>query len=75
MKVFRVVTDRDGETTKEPGKTSTEIVREEHRFAAETMEEVWDALDWLRNCTDRTLVAIVEEHPAITVLRSSKASK
>ena len=68
MKVFRVVTERDGATTKELGKTSTELLREEHRFAAETMQEVWDAIDWLRNDPERTLLAMIEEAPAITVL-------
>ena len=68
MKVYRVVTERDGEITKEPGKTSMELLREEHRFAAETMKEVWDAIDWLRNDPERTLLAVIEEAPAITVL-------
>jgi hypothetical protein len=68
MKVYRVVTERDGETTKEPGRTSTELLREEHRFAAETMQEVWDAIDWLRNDPERVLLAVIEEAPAITVL-------
>lgn len=68
MKVYRVVTERDGETKKEPGKTSTELLREEHRFAAETMQEVWDAIDWLRNDPERVLLAVIEEAPAITVL-------
>jgi len=68
MKVYRVVTERDGATTKEPGKTSTELLREEHRYAAETMQEVWDAIDWLRNDPERVLLAVIEEAPAITVL-------
>lgn len=68
MKVYRVVTELDGETTKQPGRTSTELLREEHRFAAETMQEVWDAIDWLRNDTERVLLAVIEDAPAITVL-------
>lgn len=68
MKVFRVVTERDGETARESGRVSTELVREDFRYAAETMQEVWAAIDWLRNDPERTLVALVEEAPAITVL-------
>lgn len=68
MKVYRVVTERDGETKKEPGKTSTELLREEHRFAAETMQEVWDAIGWLRDDPERVLLAVIEEAPAIKVL-------
>lgn len=68
MKVYRVVTERDGETKKEPGKTSTELIQETHRYAAETMQEVWDAIDWLRNDPERVLLAVIEEAPAITVL-------
>ena len=68
MKVFRVVTERDGLTTKEPGKTATELIREEFRYAAETMQQVWEAIDWLRNDPNRTLLAIVEDAPAITVI-------
>jgi len=75
MKVFRVVVERDGETTKEPGKVSTELVREEFRYAAETMSEVWDAIDWLRNDPERTLLAVIEEAPAITVLTPKTESK
>jgi len=69
MKVYRVVTERDGDTTKEPGRTSTDIVREEFRFAAETMQEVWDAIEWIRNDQERDLIAVIEEATAITVLR------
>lgn len=75
MKVFRVVTERDGETTKAPGKTSTELLREEHRFAAKTMQEVWDATAWLRNDTEVEILAIIEEAPAITVLVASEEVK
>ncbi len=68
MKVFRVVTEHDGAITKEPGKTSTEIVRAEYRYAADTMQEVWDEIAWLRNDPERTLIALIEEAPAITVV-------
>ena len=68
MKVYRVVTERDVATTKEPGKVSVELLREEFRYAANTMQEVWDAIEWLRNDQERAVLALIEEAPAITVL-------
>lgn len=68
MKIYRVVTERDGATTKEPGKSSTELLRAEHRYAAMTMQEVWDGIAWMREDEETTVIAIIEEHPAITVL-------
>lgn len=66
--------DRDGEATQEHGRRSTEIVREEHRFAADTMQQVWDAIEWMRHDPERTLIALVEEAPAITVLTPNQLS-
>ena len=68
MKVYRVVTERDGATTKEPGKVSVDLLREEFRYAADTMQEVWDAIEWMRNDPERAVLALIEEAPAITVL-------
>lgn len=67
MKVFRVIVERDGPVTKSPGVTSVEVRREEHRFAAETIQQVWVAIDYLHNDPEALLIAIVEDHPAITV--------
>ena len=68
MKVYRVVTERDGRTTKTPGTVSVEVLREDHRYAAESMQTVWDRIAWLREDPECTLIAIIEEAPAITVL-------
>jgi hypothetical protein len=68
MKIFRVVTERDGQTTKEPGRVTTGIVREEFRYAATTIKDVWDAITWLHNDPERTLIALIEDAPSITVL-------
>lgn len=68
MKVYRVVTERDGVTVKAPGATSTEVIREEHRYAAETLQQVWDAIAWIRDDPERDLIALHEEHPQIDVL-------
>lgn len=67
MKVFLVVTERDGKTSKEPGKTSTDIIKTHRRYAAETLDQVWRAAKFL-NTEDETVTAILEEHPAITIL-------
>lgn len=69
MKVFRVTTERDGDTTKEPGKTTTEIKRESLLFAAETIGRVWVAIDWIRQDPDLTIVEIAEVAPAIHLVR------
>ena len=66
MKVFVVITERDGDTTKSPGRTETEILRTERRFAAATIDDVWEERFSLAQ--DETIVAIYEEHPAIIVL-------
>lgn len=76
MRVFRVVTEKGGETTKEHtldgGKISTEIVRVDRRFAAESISDVWNALDDFVDQDTEHLIGVFEEHPAITVLRSAK---
>ena len=72
MKVYRVVTERDGATTTEPGRTSVELVREEFRYAANTIQRVWDAIEWIRNDPERTLLAVVEEAPSIDVLHDAE---
>ena len=67
MKVFVVITERDGDTTKSPGRTATEIIRDERRFAAETISDVHNACRWAIEPSS-TVVAIYEEHPQITIL-------
>lgn len=68
MQVYRVLAERDGKTTKESGESRTELVREEFRYAAETIQEVWDAIGWLRDDPEYTVLALIEEAPTITVL-------
>ena len=67
MKVFVVTTDRDGDTTKVPGRTETEVIRTERRFAAEIIDDVWNAAP-IFVTSDEEIVAIYEEHPAIIIL-------
>ena len=61
MKVFRVVVERDGETTREPGKVSTEAIRDSFIYAANDINDVWDSIEWLRNDPERLVVAIVSD--------------
>ena len=71
MKVYQVVYEHDGETTTVPGKKSTEINRVVIRYAAEHIAEVWEAIEWLRNDEEQTVIVVFEEHSAISVLGSN----
>jgi hypothetical protein len=70
MKVFVIVTERDGEITKKPGETSTQIIKTERRFAAKTITEVWNKYWDHPSFRDETeeLIAIYEEQASITIL-------
>lgn len=69
MKVFRVVTQRDGVSTKEEGKSITEIFEEYFMYAASTIEDVWKEILWLRLDEEITVVSIAEVAPAISIIR------
>ena len=70
MKVFVVLTERDGETTKKPGETATKKVRTEKRYTAIAIEQVWEMIHGKPEFfgVDEDLIGIYEENPAITVL-------
>lgn len=68
MKVYRIVYEEDGEITGKPGKRATEIRRVELRYAASNIILVLAAIDWLLNDEEKTIIAIIEEAPAITIL-------
>ncbi len=70
MKIFLVITERDGKTTKKPGETSTKIIRSEIRFAAKNIQAVWKDLEKPPRMIseDQTLIGIYEESPAIIIL-------
>jgi hypothetical protein len=70
MKIFRVVTQRDGNTVKAPGVSETEIKQIDRRYAAETMQEVWDEIEYIRDDPEEDLIAIIEEHPSIELVMS-----
>ena len=66
-----MVTERDGKTVKAPGVSETVRRREELRYAADGIDQVWTAIEWLRIDPECDLMAVYEEHPAITVLGGS----
>ncbi len=72
MKVFVVVTEFDGETTKSKGRTSTKIEKQQYRYAAESIQQVLNT-DLVKSFLNEQyegeeLVAIYEEHPDIILL-------
>lgn len=70
--IWRVVTERAGRTTRESGVTSTELEREEFRYGAESIHVLWDGIEWLRNDPERDIVAIIQEHPLLSILEPKK---
>jgi hypothetical protein len=62
MKVYRVVVEHDGPIAPE----------HVYRYAAESIKDVWAAISWLLDDPERTVVLIMEEAPAITVLTAGK---
>ena len=70
MKLFRVLIDEKVEIKKEP-----EIVRKELRFAAYNIEDVWDKIEWIRDDEEQTVIAIIEDAPAIVVLPRKERSR
>lgn len=74
MKVYCVEVQRDGKTIKAPGISETEIKREQFLFAAESIAEVWAAIDFLRSDEEAELIGVWQQHPAIQVLSSHDAA-
>jgi len=68
MRVYCVVTERDGATTKEPGRMETEMDRCEYRYVAESIDQVWEAVKGLHERSNERVMAILEEHSAAIVL-------
>ena len=68
MKVFLVVTRRDGKSYKEGGKSVTEIEHITERYQAETFGEVYSYVSE-NLINDDEIVTIHEEHPAIFSIR------
>ena len=67
MKVFSLVTERDGDTTKVPGLVTTEIKRIERLYAAREFRDVWEFVQPFEE-NGETIISITEVAPAIRVL-------
>ena len=67
MKVFSLITERDGDTTKAPGLVTTEIKRIERLYAAREFRDVWEFAQPFEN-DGETIISIAEVAPAIQVL-------
>lgn len=65
---FRVVTHVEGDTTKVDHKLSTEIREVNSYYVAETMEQVWEAIELDRLDENIELIAIIQEHPVLAIL-------
>ena len=70
MKLFQVMAERDGNTIKSPGVSQTEVIRDTMFFAANTIDEVWERIAWIRNDPERDLISISEVAPQVTVIES-----
>jgi len=68
MKVYEVTFEVPGKTIKAPGISETELKREQTYYAADSVVEVWEAIQHLLNDPERSFLGIVERLPAITVL-------
>lgn len=70
MKLFRVTTERDGETTKVPGRSTTEINRADRWFMALDFQSLLLGIQDIRDDPEQTIVAIKEEIPGgITIIK------
>jgi len=67
MKVIRVVAQKNGKTVKIKGDTITPIEQIERRYAVETIYDVIAKLSVILE-DDEELIAVHEEHPAISLL-------
>ena len=63
MKLFSVQYEEDGLTTKEPGLVTTNIRVVTMHFAAESMEQVWAEIEYLRTDEEKNVVSIQEALP------------
>jgi hypothetical protein len=68
MKIYKVIIDTDGETTKRDGEVSTEIVQTKMYFAAQSIGVVFDAAMRRAGDGDGDVVAVIEVIPSVTIL-------
>jgi hypothetical protein len=69
MKVFRVVTQKDGETTRKPGEVSTKVFEVNRHYVAMTIGEVWNKLpDDIP--AEEEVMAVIEVISSVTILQA-----
>jgi hypothetical protein len=69
MKIYRVVTEKDG---KEVEGKDTEIIQVNRYYVAEDVRSVWEAIQYLFDWEIEYLKAIIEEHSGVIVLKSNE---
>jgi hypothetical protein len=75
MKVFQVQYEEDGATTKIDGGRATDIRTCTLFYAANHINAVFEAIDWLLLDEERTIMSVTEVIPAITVLEIDSGNK
>jgi len=68
MKLYQVSYAEDGATTKSAGKTATDVLRYDLFFAAESIDKVWEATQWIRDDEEKEFVHLGEVCPSVVVL-------
>jgi hypothetical protein len=75
VNVYRVVTERDGAKTREPGRVTVDLDRAEYRFVSESIRDVWGAIDWLLDDPECEVIAIIMDHPIFAVIPAAQESE
>lgn len=70
-RIIRIVTQKDDDTKKIPGRISTEIIEINRRYLANDIKEVWNQLDKIIP-EDEELIAIIDENPIFSLINVEK---
>ena len=70
MKLYSLITERDGETKKEPGCSTTKIERTERLYVAESIQAVWEYAHKAEVFSDygEAIISLSEVAPAIHII-------
>jgi hypothetical protein len=69
MKLFQVQYEQDGASYKDGHKSVTDIDRVTMSLCAENIQQVWDALEYIRLDEEKTIMSIAEVLPAVQILK------
>lgn len=75
MRLYEVTFEVPGYTVKAPGVSETELKCEQTYYAADSVVEVWDAIQPLLTDPERIFLGIVEKMAALTVLSADGEPK